>query len=66
MTKLITKDMADVCEEAHDLTEKECKRLKIKFESVKRTLGYVEIKYTAKAQEIFNRYYDELTNKYNI
>ena len=66
MKKTSIIDMADVCEEAHRLTELDCKRGKIKFENTKMTKAHVEITYTEKAQVIFDKHYDFLTAKYNI
>ena len=60
MTKI--KDMADICEEAHNLTEIQCDKRGIKFEKTKD----FETVYTTKAQNIFNHYYDKLIEKYNV
>lgn len=51
-------DMADVCELAHELTKRECKLRKIKFEEGKGD----NVSYTKKAQVIFNEIYDLITN----
>ncbi len=72
MKKLIIKDMADVCEEAHKLTVKECKKLKITVAKNKLIMpdqhhsGGFEVTYTDKAQEIFDKHYNYLIEKYNI
>lgn len=46
------KDMADVCELAHNRTIKECKKLGIKWNS--KTL----VAYSRKARPIFDKHYD--------
>lgn len=51
-------DMADICELAHEITRRECKVRKIKFEEGKGD----EVAYTKKAQVIFNQVYDLITN----
>lgn len=69
------KDMADVCELAHELTVKECQEKNINVDC----LGIMDctdgsqdhddpdcVHYGFEAQQIFNKYYDELCNKYNI
>ena len=52
-------DMADVCELAHELTVKECREKKI---TVDAPLSKRETGYTAKAQKVFDYYYDLITN----
>lgn len=56
-------DMADICEEAHRLTVEECKRQGVIVE-VTHTNG--DVRYTENAQDIFNVFYEELTDKHNI
>ena len=51
------KDMADVCELADKLTILECNRKGIQVEY---TSDNGDIYYTIDAQEIFNRYYDNV------
>ena len=64
MKKLIIKDMADVCEEAHELTVKECKRKNITVDTYLRSND--EVTYTPKAQLIFDKHYEYLIERYNI
>ncbi len=60
------KDMADLCEEAHELTKKECEEAGIGFEyEHEDTDGKVMVYYPV-AQAIFDRHYDCLVEKYNI
>jgi len=68
------KDMADVCEMAHELTVKECKEKGINVDC----MGIMDCTdgsqdhdedgthYGAEAQEIFNRHYDAICEEYNI
>lgn len=72
---MITKNMADVCEEAHNLTDRECKRLgyEIDCSSQSRCGDWNELHeskeethYSRQAQDIFERFYNELMQKYNL
>lgn len=55
-------DMADVCELAHELTRRECKYKKIKFETGKGD----NVAYTPKAQKIFNAIYKLIEEILNV
>lgn len=65
------KDMADVCELAHKRTVKECKRKKIRVDCLsvkqckdrwqKHIKDNIGDHYTAKAQIIFDKHYDYIT-----
>lgn len=52
--------MADVCELAHERTADECAEKGIVMDSVE---DNGELSYTAKAQRIFDRHYDEITER---
>lgn len=54
------KDTADICEEAHKLTKKECKEQDIEFDSIDKQ-GL--LCYSKRAQIIFNKYFDVIENK---
>lgn len=56
-------NMADICEMAHKITVKECKKKGI---TVDKQVTRDETCYTAKAQVIFDRYYDILADTYNL
>ena len=51
-------DMADMCELAHELTLEECDRLGIEVDMKVDENGDETERYTEKAQDIFNRYFD--------
>ena len=54
---------ADICELAHTLAERECKQRKIILDKMIKEKGKViEVAYSAKAQRIFDYYYDQITN----
>lgn len=55
--------MAEVCELAHELTVEKCREKKI---TVDKQYNKHETGYTAKAQRIFDRYYDLITNTLKI
>lgn len=61
-------DQADVCELAHELTRRECARRKIKMDryTAKQVKEHGEQKYTGYAQNIFDKYYDLITNTLNV
>jgi len=56
-------DMADICELAHELTVRDCQRLKIRLEYIAKNK---DVRYTEKAQDIFNNYYDLITNTLKV
>lgn len=56
-------DMADLCELAHEFAVRECKRRKIKLEVVTKNDG---TRYTARAQKVFDYYYDTISNILNV
>ena len=56
-------DMADVCELAHKLTERECDRRKIELEYQSKT---GDVQYTEISQAIFDSYYDLITNTLKV
>ncbi len=69
MKKIQIKDMSDVCEEAHELTERECKRqgYEVDCTSIYNCDNHnPEAHYSRQAQDIFNNYYDNLIEKYDI
>lgn len=55
--------MDNVCELAHKLTEKQCRLLNIEMDE---SINDKEVVYTDKAQDIFDEYYDIITNTLNI
>lgn len=54
---------SDICELAHILTQKECHQKKLKT-IITNKEG--DTSYPAKAQKIFDRYYDLITNTLNV
>jgi len=54
-------DTADICEEAHKRTEQECKEKGIMLDTID-VKG--DIRYTEKAQDIFNRHFDEVEEEF--
>lgn len=56
-------DMADICELASILTIRECKLKKIQ---VDKQYNREETGYTAKAQKIFDYYYNTITNTLKV
>lgn len=59
-------DMADVCELAHLLTVRECKKRHIRVDKSHRIFKDEELHYTAEAQRIFDEIYDIITNTLNV
>ena len=55
-------DTADLCEIAHETTAEICKAKKIQLD--KKPNKNEEVNYTAKAQRIFDRYFDLLDNTF--
>jgi len=58
------KEMAKICELAYEETVKECKRRGIKVVMVKD--GFGGTRYTKRAQDIFNDFYDDIESKRGI
>lgn len=54
----MTMDTADICEEAHKRTVRECNKLKIRHTIFNKKQD--ESRYTARAQRIFDRHFDEV------
>jgi len=54
----MTMDTADICEEAHKRTVRDCKKLKIAHTIIDKKGG--DSRYTARAQRIFDRHFDEI------
>lgn len=55
--------MADICELAHELTVRECNIKEITYDKYDRR---GDMSYTAKAQKIFDYYYDLITRTLNL
>ena len=59
--------MADICDLAYIFTADECDRRKIVIDKNRRNKdGSAYTVYTKKAQEVFDRYYDLITNTLKV
>jgi len=56
-------DMADICELAHEFTVRECEANSYPYEE---EAPNGDIRYPEKAQEVFDYYYDQITNILNV